>query len=237
MLKQKSVVLGISLAFSLTAVAEESAPVTLQSDNDKLSYSFGYNIGDNLRKQQVELNYAALLQGIKDGGQGAKTLLTAEEMNAAITAFQQRVIQERAKRIEEEAAKNETVGKDFLAANATKEGVKTLPSGLQYKVITAVAEGQSPKETDTVQVHYRGTLIDGTEFDSSYARKVPATFALNQVIAGWTEALQLMKVGEKWQLFIPYQLAYGAEGHPPKIAPKSTLLFEVELLDIMNAAQ
>ncbi len=235
MIKHAKLALCSALGLALTAnsFAEQSA-VALNSDTDKLSYSFGYNIGNNLSQHNLELNYEALLQGIKDGATENQALMSVSEMNESVSAFQRKALMERAEKQAAGATKNQQAGEAYLKENATKEGVVTLASGLQYKVIEKVEQGASPKAHDTVKVHYRGTLIDGTVFDSSYQRNAPATFAVNQVIKGWTEALQLMKVGEKWQLVIPYQLAYGERGNPPKIAPKSTLLFDVELLEIQS---
>jgi len=239
LIKKQSVVLCLALGFSVSnmaSLAEEKKP-DLNTETDKLSYSFGYNIGINLGSKALELNNEALLKGIKDGADKSEPLMTAAEMRESISTFQQETLKKRAEKHAEAAKKNQEKGEAYLKANAQKEGVVTLPSGLQYKVIEKVEKGQSPKATDTVKVHYRGTLIDGTEFDSSYARKAPATFAVNRVIKGWTEALQLMKTGEKWQLTIPYDIAYGERGNPPKIGPKSALLFDVELLEIVSTKE
>jgi FKBP-type peptidyl-prolyl cis-trans isomerase FklB len=156
--------------------------------------------------------------------------MTSEEIRATITSLQQRLMAAQQKGLKEQAAKNLSQSKTFLAENGKKEGIKTLPSGLEYKVVTE-GSGKMPKETDTVIVHYKGTLIDGTEFDSSYKRNQPATFQVKGVIKGWTEALQLMKAGSKWQLFIPPDLGYGERGAGP-VPPNSALIFEVELLSI-----
>ena len=157
--------------------------------------------------------------------------MSQEEIRATISELQKRVTAERQKELKEKGAKNLEESKKFLAENQKKEGIKTLPSGLQYKVLTE-GTGKTPKETDNVTVNYKGTLIDGTEFDSSYKKGQPATFQVNGVIKGWTEALQLMKEGSKWQLFIPPELAYGERGAGPTILPNSTLIFEVELLTV-----
>ncbi len=215
--------------------AEKGAAATLTSRKQKFSYALGMNIatglGANLKKQGVEVDWNLLAEGIKDTASGGKTRLTEEESKAVLTEVQNDVRKEQQEKIKELGEKNKTEGAAFLAANKSKEGVKTLPSGLQYKVIT---EGTGPKPTtaDTVVCNYRGTLIDGTEFDSSYKRGEPATFPVGGVIKGWTEALQMMPVGSKWQLFIPSDLAYGERGAGAEIGPDATLIFEVELISI-----
>lgn len=212
-----------------------SAPSTsssaLSSQKDKFSYALGMNLGSNLQKQSVPVNPDMLVQGMKDAMSGGKMLLTEDEARAAVMEMQKQVqaqMQEKAKVMGET---NKKEGDAFLAANKGKEGVTTLPSGLQYKVITN-GTGAKPKADDTVVCNYKGTLIDGKEFDSSYKRGEPATFAVNGVIKGWTEALQLMPVGSKWQLFVPPDLAYGDRGAGADIGPNATLIFEVELMSI-----
>ena len=208
----------------------------LKTDKEKISYALGMNMGTGLKQNSLDVDVDIVAKGIKDVVSGGKTLLTEQEARDIITALQkdmQAKMQEKAK---VSAEKNKKEGEAFLAANGKKEGVKTLPDGLQYKVITE-GKGKSPKETDTVTVHYRGTLIDGTEFDSSYKRKEPATFPVNGVIKGWTEALQLMKEGSKWQLFIPANLAYGERGAGNMIGPNAVLIFEVELIKIGAAKE
>jgi FKBP-type peptidyl-prolyl cis-trans isomerase FklB len=206
--------------------ADES---TLKSEKEKLSYTFGANFGKSLKQQEIEINTDIFIKGMKDGLSGGKTLLTDQEMKDTMTSFQKEMAAKQAEKRKVLAEKNKKEGDAFLAANKSKEGVKTLPSGLQYKVITE-GTGKIPKATDTVVTNYRGTLIDGTEFDSSYQRKAPATFKVNGVIKGWTEALQLMKEGAKWQLFVPSELAYGERGAGPNIGPNAVLIFEIELI-------
>jgi FKBP-type peptidyl-prolyl cis-trans isomerase FklB len=206
------------------------APAGLTSDTDKASYSIGVNIGHSFRTQSIELNTNAFLQGFRDAYTGAKLQLTDEQSQQALDAFKKVVTAKQEAAAKALGDKNKKEGEQFLADNAKKEGVKTLASGLQYKVIKA-GDGKKPTADDYVKVHYRGTLINGTEFDSSYKRNEPTTFQLGQIIAGWREALQLMPVGSKWQLFVPAALAYGEEA-PPDIGPNATLLFEVELLSI-----
>ncbi len=220
--------LGIML---LTSQVNAEENLVLKDQRDKISYSIGINMGNNLKRQSIDVNPDALLQGIKDALSGGKALMTEQEINETMTAFQKEMKAKQVERSKELGEKNKKEGEAFLAENKKKDGVVILPSGLQYKVIKE-GTGKTPKLTDTVTVNYRGTLIDGTEFDSSYRRGQPATFPANGVIAGWTEALQLMKVGSKWQLFIPYNLAYGERGAGRDIGPNATLIFDVELLSI-----
>ncbi|MGE5809723.1 MAG: FKBP-type peptidyl-prolyl cis-trans isomerase [Nitrospirota bacterium] len=201
----------------------------LKTDKDKLSYALGADMGSNLKKFEIDIDADLYVKGMKDALSG-NVLLTDQEIRTLIMALQKDVQTKQQEKMKAQAEKNKKDGEAFLAENKKKEGVKTLPSGLQYKVITE-GKGASPKATDTVTVHYKGTLTDGTEFDSSYKRNAPATFPVNGVIKGWTEALQLMKEGSKWQLFIPANLAYGESGRPG-IPPNSVLIFDVELLKV-----
>jgi len=218
------------------------APLTLKSQKDKTSYAVGMNVGKglaaNLRQQSVEVDQAILLRGLKDALAGGKLLLTDDEAKAVLTQLQTevRARQQEKMKVEQEkmkaaAEENKKEGAEFLAANKTKDGVVALASGLQYKILTE-GTGPKPTATDTVSCNYRGTLIDGKEFDSSYKRGQPLSIQVNGVIKGWTEALQLMPVGSKWQLFIPSDLGYGDRGSGPVIGPSATLIFEVELLSI-----
>ena len=196
--------------------------------------NIGQGLGSNLKKQGVEVDWTLVAQGLKDVVSDSKTRLTEEEAKKVLTEVQNEVRAQQQEKMKEAADKNKTEGEAFLAANKSKEGVVTLPSGLQYKILT---EGKGPKPTaaDTVVCNYRGTLINGTEFDSSYKRGEPATFPVGGVIKGWTEALQLMPVGSKWQLFIPSNLAYGERPDPRSgIEPNATLIFEVELISIQE---
>ena len=218
--------------------AKSAAPPALTTRKDKFSYALGMNIGSglgaNLKKQSVEFDPNLVSQGLKDSMAGAKTRLTDDEAKAVLTEVQNEIQKQQQEKMKEASEKNKTQGDAFLAANKSKEGVVALPSGLQYKILTA-GTGPKPAATDSVVCNYRGTLINGTEFDSSYKRGQPATFGLSQVIKGWTEALQLMPVGSKWQLFIPSNLAYGERGEPRGgIEPNATLIFEVELLSIQD---
>ena len=207
----------------------------LKTQKEKASYAIGMDMGNSLKRNGVEVDPEILGQALKAVIKGEKTLLTDQEVKTTLTALQQELKGKMEEKMKAQAEKNKKDGEAFLAANAKKEGVKTLPSGLQYKVITP-GTGKSPKATDTVSVQYKGTLIDGTEFDSSYKRGQAATFPVNGVIKGWTEALQLMKEGAKWQLVIPSALAYGETGTAGgPIGPNSVLIFEVELLTIEKA--
>jgi FKBP-type peptidyl-prolyl cis-trans isomerase FklB len=206
-------------------------PLVLKTQKDKFSYALGMNLGDNLHKQSVDVDPAILLRGLKDALGAGKTVLTEEEARTVLMAMQSEIRSKMMEKAKLEGEANKKVGEEFLAANKAKDGVVALPSGLQYKILTE-GTGPKPTATDSVACNYRGTLINGTEFDSSYKRGQPATFQVNGVIKGWTEALQRMPVGSKWQLFIPAELAYGERGPSPEIGANSTLIFEVELLSI-----
>ena len=208
---------------------QESSP--FKSQKEKASYALGMNIGNGLRAQSVDIDPNTFAQGLKDALGGGKTLLTEDEARAALMQLQNDVRAKQEEKKKLEADKNKKEGDAFLAANKTKEGVVTLPSGLQYKVLTQ-GTGAKPAAADKVVCNYKGTLIDGKEFDSSSKHGGPATFSVNGVIKGWTEALQLMPVGSKWQLFVPSDLAYGERGAGSDIGPNATLIFEVELLSI-----
>jgi len=221
------------------AAKPRTQPVlTLKTQKEKVSYALGANLGMNLHKQSVEVDTTIVLRGLKDALAGGKLLLTDDEAKAALTQLQTDLRNKQMEKMKEAMDLNKKAGTEFLEANKAKEGVVTLPSGLQYKILT---EGTGPKPTaaDTVSCNYRGTLLDGTEFDSSYKRGQPASFPVTGVIKGWTEALQLMPVGSKWQLFVPSDLAYGDRGADPRsgIGPGATLVFEVELLSIQEKAK
>ena len=219
----------VLLATAVAAVAEEAA--AFKSEREKLSYALGVEMANNLKRQAIDVDAALLAEGIRDVLGGGTLRLGENEVRETVMAFQRDLMnkQQEAQKVKAEKAKAE--GETFLAANGKKEGVVTLPSGLQYRIVTE-GSGASPKATDTVTVHYRGRLTDGTEFDSSYKRNEPTSFPVTGVIPGWTEALQLMKVGSKWELFIPARLAYGDRGAGGVIPPGATLTFEVELLSI-----
>lgn len=216
--------------------AKTQPPLTLKTEKEKFSYALGMNIGNGMHRQGVDVDPNILMRGMKDALAGRKTLMTEDEARAAVMQMQSQVRQRMEEKSKEAGAVNKKQGDDFLAANKTKEGVVTLPSGLQYKILKE-GTGSKPTATDSVVCNYRGTLIDGKEFDSSYKRGQPATFPVNGVIKGWTEALQLMPVGSKWQLFIPPDLAYGERGAGGDIGPDATLIFEVELVSIEKKNQ
>ena len=220
------VVLGILFLASQVNAQEK---LILKNQKEKVSYSIGLNIGRNLgsdlKRQSIDIDPTILAEGIQDALSGANPLLSNEEIQQTMVAFQKEMSEKQKQR-----------GEAFLAENKKKEGVKTLPSGLQYKVIKE-GTGKKPKLNDTVTVNYRGTQIDGTEFDSSFRRGQPVTFPVSGVIPGWTEAMQLMAEGAKWQLFIPPNLAYGERGKGALIGPNATLIFEVELISIQENKQ
>ena len=220
------VLVGLAVV-ACPALAEEQ----FKTNQEKVGYAIGMNIGKNMMAQNVDVDPDQVAAGLKAAFKGEETLLSEEEMGQVLMAFQQEMQMKQMAEMAAEAAKNQQVADDFLAANAKKEGVVALDSGLQYKVLSS-GEGATPTAESTVEVHYRGTLVDGTEFDSSYERGEPVSFPVNGVIPGWTEALQLMKEGDKWQLVIPPQLAYAERGAPPVIPPNAALVFEVELLKV-----
>jgi FKBP-type peptidyl-prolyl cis-trans isomerase len=216
-------------AADTTVVADPA--VALDTTEKRLSYGIAYGLGQRLKQDGVPLDTAAFSAGIEDAFEGNEALLSEEEIGTEMQAYQENQAQEQEAAMGQVAAENASEGAAFLAENAKAEGVVVLESGLQYKVLTA-GEGPKPTAEDTVEVHYRGTLIDGTEFDSSYTRGSTVSFGVTQVISGWTEALQLMPSGSKWQLYIPSDLAYGAGGAGGVIGPNATLLFDVELIQI-----
>jgi len=220
--------------------ATAATPLTLKTEKEKFSYALGMKTGqrmaESFKKQSVPYDPSILARGLKDGLSGGKTLLTDEEAQAAIKAVQEEVGKKQQEKTQQLDAANKKEGDAFLAANKSKEGVVTLPSGLQYKILKQ-GTGPKPTTSDTVVCNYRGTLINGTEFDSSYKRGQPATFPVSGVIKGWTEAVQLMPVGSKWQLFISSDLAYGDRGAGADIGPHATLIFEVELLSIEDKSK
>jgi len=240
--------LMVALAFALTLAAfaqesmeakkDEMAPAAaseasdvLKTDKEKASYAIGLQIGESLKMLKDSVDLPSLIRGLEDKFQDKEPLLDNQQAEKVMQEFSEKVRAEQQAKQQKEGEENLKAGEAFLEENKKKEGVKVTDSGLQYKVIE---EGDGPKPTaeDTVKINYRGTFIDGTEFDSSYDKGEPITLPLNRVIPGWTEGLQMMKVGSKWELYIPANLAYGPHGRPPKIAPNATLVFEVELLDI-----
>jgi FKBP-type peptidyl-prolyl cis-trans isomerase FklB len=221
----------VAIFLASIGLAQDKQQPQLKDQKEKASYSIGHELGSSLKKGNMDVNADILMKGLRDGLSGAKSVLTDEQIKETMTTFQKEMMEKQKQAEKEKGEKNAAEGEKFLAENKKKEGVKTTSSGLQYKVIKE-GTGEAPKETDTVVVNYKGTLLDGTEFDSSYKRNEPATFPVNRVIKGWTEALLLMKPGSKYQLWIPSALGYGDRGVGKDIGPNSTLVFEVELLSV-----
>lgn len=216
------------------AAKQPAASSALPTEKDRVSYAIGMNVGSGLKKQSIDVDPNLVFQGLKDALSGGKTLLTEDEVRATFMSLQEEMRAKQEAKMKELGETNKKEGEAFLAANKAKEGVVTLPSGLQYKILQA-GTGPKPTTADTVNCNYKGTLINGTEFDSSAKHGgKPATFPVGGVIKGWTEALQLMPTGSKWQLFIPSVLAYGERGAGADIGPNATLIFEVELLSIQE---
>lgn len=218
-------------AVLLATWAHAAAPQTLASENERISYALGTEAGRNAKRLGIDLDVDALVQGLQHALSGAKPLLSEEELESARRAYQAEMSKKLVEARKQAAQDNAKAGEAFLAENRKQPGVVTLPSGLQYRILQAGA-GRRPTDKDTIACQYRGTLIDGTEFDNSYRRGTPATFKVAGVIPGWREALKQMQVGSKWQLFVPAHLAYGARGAGRAIGPNATLIFEVELLAI-----
>ena len=224
---------AMALLTSIVVVAQDAAPAP-KTDKDKFSFALGMNFGENFRKEGLDLDPAAFAKAFVEAYNTGKTDMSEADMQAVLTAAAQEIRKKRAAEQAEKAQNAQSEGEKFLAENKSKEGVMTLPSGLQYKILKQ-GTGEKPTLEDRVVCNYRGTLINGTEFDASEKHGGPASFSVKGVIAGWTEALQLMPVGSKWQLFIPANLAYGPQG-PPDIGPNATLIFEVELVSIQKPA-
>jgi FKBP-type peptidyl-prolyl cis-trans isomerase FklB len=213
----------------------QDAPATLKTQKDKLSYAIGMEMGKGVKAQGLDVDPNVVSQGLKDAVTGGKSLMSDEELKTVITALQDDIKQKQMQAQEAAAAENKKQGDAYLAENGKKEGVVTLPSGLQYKIITA-GQGKKPVETDTVLCNYTGTFLDGTEFDSSAEAGKPVPFEIKTVIPGFKEALQLMPVGSKWHIVVPSELAYGDRGAGGVIGPNATLVFDIELVSIQGAA-
>ena len=224
---------AVLLVAFLSGICPAGETPESKDGKEMISYSIGYQIGGDFKRQGVELDPDLLVKGMQDAASGAEPRIPPQEMRKTLVELKRKVEADERKRRRENAGKRRAEGEAFLAANGKKERVTTLPSGLQYKVLAA-GKGKSPNPTDNVTVHYRGSLVDGTEFDSSYRRNAPATFGVDRVIAGWKEALPMMKVGAKWQLFVPSKLGYGEQGNGSRIPPGSTLLFDIELISIQS---
>jgi len=231
-MKLRNIVLTIIGIVIIGTQLYAQKPVEMKNKMDSVAYGIGMNIGINLKQDSLMLNLDLVLAGLKDGLYGEEALLTPQQVNDLMMSLQQELSEKQQQQTAAQAGVNKKIGEDFLAQNKKKEGVSVTSSGLQYEVITP-GTGKNPTETDMVKVHYTGTLIDGSKFDSSVDRGTPAEFPLNGVIKGWTEGLQLMKEGAKWKFYIPYELAYGENGRPPQIPPASVLIFEVELLEVL----
>ena len=242
-MKKYALPLALVATVTLQACNQQSAPeavdsaatVTLEDSNERLSYGIAFGLGQRMAADGVPMDVDAFSAGLRDAMEGAEPRMTQEEIQTEIQAYQERAMAEQQAAIAAAGEANLAASEAFLAENATREGVVVTESGLQYEVIEA-GEGASPNAEDTVEVHYRGTLVDGTEFDSSYKRGETVSFGVSQVIAGWTEALQLMSPGAKWKLFIPADLAYGPGGAGNLIGPNAALVFEVELVSVTEAA-
>ncbi len=230
-MKRLLIIVMAVLVWATQAMAQGDA--VLKDPKERISYSIGVEIGTTLKRQGIEVSSEILVQGVKDALSGAKTLMTEEEIVQTLTTFKKDFVAKKQELAKQLGEKNKKEGEAFLAENQKKEGVKVLPSGLEYKVITP-GKGKKPKAEDTVTVNYRGTFIGGSEFDSSYRHGKPATFPVNRVIRGWTEVLQLMEEGAKWQVFIPSNLAYGEQGAGSEIGPNATLIFEIDLVSVQE---
>jgi FKBP-type peptidyl-prolyl cis-trans isomerase FklB len=225
----KTYVFAATCLFSAHALAEDAS--ALKTQKEKLSYTIGFQIANDMKQKGLELDPNAFSRAVKDVMTGSPTLMSEHDMIATLQQFRQEMVQKQ----QALAEKNKKEGDAFLKANAKKKGVKTLPSGLEYKVIQE-GKGKTPKASDVVVANYRGTTIDGKEFDSSYKRGQPATFPVGGVIKGWQEALMLMKEGAKWEIVVPANLAYGEQSPGPEIGPNSTLIFDIELVKVQEQA-
>ena len=243
-MKKYALPLALVATLTLQACNQQPAPetvdsaaaVTLEDSNQRLSYGIAFGLGQRMAADGVQMDVDAFSAGLRDAMEGSEPRMTQEEIQAEMQAYQERAMAEQQAAITAAGEANEATSAAFLAENGAREGVVTTESGLQYEVLEA-GEGASPGADDTVEVHYRGTLVDGTEFDSSYKRGETVSFGVSQVIAGWTEALQLMSPGAKWKLFIPSDLAYGPAGAGNLIGPNAALVFEVELVAVTAAAE
>lgn len=227
-------VMGFALSTSIAATNTATTVTSLNTEMEKLSYSIGADLGKNFKKQGIDISPAAMAKGLEDGMSGAKLQLTEEQMKEVLNTFQKDLMAKRNAEMNKKSEENKTKGETFLNQNKTKEGVVTLPSGLQYKILQK-GTGETPKKDDTVTVEYTGTLIDGQVFDTTEKTGKPATFKVSQVIPGWTEALQLMPVGSTWEVYVPSNLAYGPRAVGGPIGPNETLVFKIHLISFKKA--
>ena len=223
--------LTLVVALFITEMAYGADDQALKTEKEKRSYAIGAQVGGDMKRFGMEVDPDLVAKGFRDAYSGGKLLLSDQQMAETMTGISRTMEAKGTEMMKQDAEKNRKEGEAFLAQNMKREGVRTLQSGLQYRVLRT-GTGRTPRATDTVAVNYRGTFIDGTEFDSSYRRGQPLVFQVNRMIKGWVEALQMMNMGAKWQLFIPSRLAYGEQGAPPAIGPNATLIYEVELLSI-----
>ena len=231
-MKMKLVAVAMGFAMSTTMAAADTPALT--TDMDKLSYSIGSDLGKNFKRQGIEINPTVMAKGVQDGMSGAPLQLTEQQMKDVLSKFQKDLITKRAAEFNKKAEENKTKGDAFLTQNKGKPGVVALPSGLQYKIITA-GSGKKPQKEDTVTVEYTGRLINGDVFDSTEKTGKPATFKLSQVIPGWTEALQLMPAGSTWEVYVPANLAYGSRNVGGPIGPNETLIFNIHLISVAKS--
>lgn len=222
----------LALIVPAVLMASPAMAQDLTTDKGKLSYAVGWDIGEDIQRRGGEFDVETIIAAIRDSGAGKEPQVPAEEMVALLTALQQKVRQEQAEAFQKLAADNQTKSDEFLAANMAKNGVVALPSGVQYRIIDE-GEGGRPNMDSTVKVHYRGSKVNGLEFDSSFARGVPEEFTVNTVLKGWQEVLPLMKTGATWQVFVPPELAFGARGNPP-VGPNEALIFDLKLVEIVQ---
>ena len=220
----------LALIVPAVLMASPAMAQDLTTDKGKLSYAVGWDIGEDIQRRGGEFDVETIIAAIRDSGAGKEPQVPAEEMVALLTALQQKVRQEQAEAFQKLAADNQVKSDEFLAANKAKNGVVALPSGVQYRIIDE-GEGGRPNMDSTVKVHYRGSKVNGLEFDSSFARNQPATFKIDQVLRGWQEVLPLMRVGDQWQVFLPPEMAYGERG-PRPIGPNQALIFDIKLIEI-----
>lgn len=232
--------LGLTMSTALVAADSTTTPTTstattsLSNDTDKLSYSIGADLGKNFKNQKIDINPSAMAKGLQDGMSGGQLLLTEQQMKEVLNKFQKDLMAKRSAEFSKKAEENKAKGEAFLSQNKTKEGVVTLPSGLQYRIIKK-GDGAKPGKDDTVTVEYTGKLIDGQVFDSTEKMGKPATFKVSQVVPGWTEALQLMPAGSTWEIYVPSDLAYGPRTLGGPIGPNETLIFQIRLLSVKKS--